>query len=109
MYPGTLLDNSKNHLKIEIDGDSMEPSMNHGDEFTFEKYMNQRICIGDILLFSHPYIKAKNLVKRVTKIKEGDLFFLEGDNPKYSSDSRSFGFIKKDKIIAINKNYDKQT
>ena len=51
----------------------------------------------------------KNLVKRVTKIKEGDEFFLEGDNPNYSSDSRSFGFISKKKIIAINKNHDKQT
>ena len=51
MYPGTLLDNSKNHLKIKIDGDSMEPSMNHGDEFIFEKYLDQKVCIGDILLF----------------------------------------------------------
>ena len=109
MYPGILPDNSKNHLKVKIDGDSMNPSMNHGDEFIFEKYLNQKICLGDILLFSHPYLKKKNLVKRVTKIKEGDLFFLEGDNPNYSSDSRSFGFIKKDKIIAINKHYDKQT
>ena len=109
MCPGILPDNSNYHLKVKIDGNSMKPSMNHGDEFIFENYLNQKICLGDILLFSHPYIKAKNLVKRVTKIKEGDLFFLEGDNPNYSSDSRSFGFIKKDKIIAINKHYDKQT
>ena len=108
MCPGIPLDNANNHLKVKIDGDSMNPSMHHGDEFIFEKYFNQKVRLGDILLFSHPYSK-KNLVKRVTKIKEGDEFFLEGDNPNYSSDSRSFGFISKKKIIAINKNHDKQT
>ena len=79
----------------------MEPSMKNGQEIIFKRFTNQNILIGDVLLFKHPFIKNKNLVKRVTNITKNNLYFLQGDNPSHSTDSRAFGLIHKKNIIAI--------
>ncbi len=42
--------------------------MKNGQEIIFKRYTNQNILIGDVLLFKHPFIKNKSLVKRVTNI-----------------------------------------
>ena len=79
----------------------MSPSFSDGDEVLFDPYINQTLNIGDILLFNHPYKKNNKLVKRITKIKGDSLYFLEGDNPVNSSDSKTFGYINKKSILAI--------
>ena len=79
----------------------MSPSFSDGDELLFDPYINQTLNIGDILLFNHPYKKNNKLVKRITKIKGDSLYFLEGDNPVNSSDSKTFGYINKKSILAI--------
>ena len=79
----------------------MSPSFSDGDEVLFAPYINQTLNIGDILLFNHPYKKNNKLVKRITKIKGDSLYFLEGDNPVNSSDSKTFGYINKKSILAI--------
>ena len=38
-------------------------------------------------------------VKRVTDCKDGE-FFVTGDNPDFSTDSREFGWIKSNEIVA---------
>ena len=53
------------------------------------------------VLCSHPYQKNKKIVKRITKIESDDLVCIRGDNPIFSTDSRSYGPISKSKIIAI--------
>ena len=79
----------------------MSPSFSDGDEVLFDPYINQTLNIGDILLFNHPYKRNNKLVKRITKIKGDSLYFLEGDNPVNSSDSKTFGYINKKSILAI--------
>ena len=79
----------------------MSPLFSDGDEVLFDPYINQTLNIGDILLFNHPYKKNNKLVKRITKIKGDSLYFLEGDNPVNSSDSKTFGYINKKSILAI--------
>ena len=38
-------------------------------------------------------------VKRVTDYKDGE-FFITGDNPDFSTDSREFGWVRRDEVIA---------
>ena len=91
-------------MKVVIHGNSMSPALKDGDEVTFESYRKQNIKIGDILVVNHPYSLNKKIVKRVLKIKGDSLYFLEGDNSYESSDSRTFGYISKESIIAIKSN-----
>ena len=91
-------------MKVVIHGNSMSPALKNGDEVTFESYRKQNIKIGDILVVNHPYSLDKKIVKRVSKVKGDSLYFLEGDNSYESSDSRTFGYISKESIIAIKSN-----
>ena len=50
------------------------------------------IKVGAIVLFYHPSQKNLVLIKRCHKSK-GDRFWVEGDNPSKSTDSRHFGWI----------------
>ena len=91
-------------MKVIIHGNSMSPSLKDGDEVTFDSYRKQNIKIGDILVVNHPYSLNKKIVKRVSKIKGDSLYFLEGDNSNESSDSKTFGYISQESIIAIKSN-----
>ena len=91
-------------MKVVIHGNSMSPALKDGDEVTFESYRKQNIKIGDILVVNHPYSLDKKIVKRVSKVKGDSLYFLEGDNSYESSDSRTFGYISTESIIAIKSN-----
>tara|TARA_B100000989_G_C19491974_1_gene450229 strand:+ start:550 stop:810 length:261 start_codon:yes stop_codon:yes gene_type:complete len=82
----------------------MSPALKNGDEVTFDTYKKQSIKIGDILFVNHPYSINKKIVKRVSKIKGDSLYFLEGDNAYESSDSKTFGYISREGIIAIKSN-----
>ena len=91
-------------MKVVIHGNSMSPALKNGDEVTFDNYKEQSIKIGDILVVNHPYSVDKKIVKRVSKIKGDSLYFLEGDNSYESSDSKTFGYISTENIIAIKSN-----
>jgi len=80
----------------------MSPTLYDGDVATFEYSLNQEYVIGDIILANHPFKRNNIIVKRISKINESEDYFLEGDNPliNETSDSRSFGYIKKKNILA---------
>lgn len=46
-------------------------------------------------------MNGKDIIKRIQNIHDRNTFeiFVTGDNPKESTDSRSFGWIKKNQII----------
>jgi len=79
----------------------MEPAIKNGDTLIFSKVTKKsQIDIGNIVLCNHPFKKKFPIIKRVTKIQNGQ-FFLKGDNKlsHNSSDSRSFGFVSQSQII----------
>lgn len=77
-----------------IDGISMQPTIKDGEIVTVYKIKPK---VGDIVAancFSSKckYIEKTNIVKRLTK-KEGDCYYLEGDNQPISFDSNDFGWL----------------
>lgn len=51
---------------------------------------------GDVVIVSHNGLEK---IKRIEK-QQGDLLYLLGDNPAASTDSRSFGWVQADTIVA---------
>lgn len=83
----------------------MSPTFLNGEIRIFQIVQNTELKIGDIVLAKHPFKKNIKIVKRSTKVSRAGSVFLEGDHPSLneSSDSRSFGYIKKENIIAKSK------
>ena len=99
--PGTLRANNCNKIEVSVCGDSMLPTYKDGDTISFNKFTGQHLSVGLVVLCSHPYQRNKKIVKRITKIESDDLVYIRGDNPSFSTDSRSYGPISKSKIIAL--------
>lgn len=76
---------------VSVDGESMYPLLTSGDKVIIDPHSAVRV--GDIVLADHPFKSSVRILKRVTDISADGRFFLEGDNPTESSDSRSFGTI----------------
>ena len=89
-------------MEVTIRGNSMEPALLDGDNVIFEKFQDQRLEVGDVVLCQHPF-SSKNIVKRIKRITKNNKLFVRGDNPLYSSDSRSFGPLSFSKIIGLHK------
>ncbi|RMD96833.1 MAG: nickel-type superoxide dismutase maturation protease [Deltaproteobacteria bacterium] len=53
---------------------------------------------GEIVVFLHPFRSGVRLVKRVAAVR-GDRLHLLGDNPRESTDSRSFGSIPLSRLL----------
>jgi len=73
---------------VRIIGPSMEPGLRNGDCWVVR--VGARIAPGDIVLAVHPLRPDLQIVKRVIR-PEGSGWWIEGDNPEASDDSRAFG------------------
>jgi nickel-type superoxide dismutase maturation protease len=76
---------------------SMEPKFKEGDYIITLPYIIGSPKKNDVVVLKHPE-NNRTILKRVGKIN-GDLYFVVGDNKKHSSDSRSFGTVKRGAII----------
>lgn len=56
----------------------------------------KKLQINDLIVLE---IKNKLMIKRIKKINNNELW-IEGDNKNESTDSRSFGWIKKSQVVA---------
>jgi signal peptidase I len=83
--------------KFKTSGHSMEPAIKNGQYVLISKipYFFSEPSVKEIVAFKK---NQKVFVKRIVK-KTGDKYFLAGDNPKDSLDSRDFGFILKNDIL----------
>lgn len=84
---------------IQICGDSMYPTLNNGDIAVGCRFAPLKI--NDIYIFIPPSFEKDGhiVIKRLTKI-DGDKLFFEGDNKKYSYDSRMYGYVDKKNVVA---------
>ena len=93
---------------VQVVGNSMFPTYRDGEillAYTF--FREKKLKVGDVVVFRPPYDmgEIKVLIKRISMIdydKDGDiiaLYFL-GDNLNDSFDSRDYGFVCVNNVIA---------
>lgn len=80
--------------RFTIHGDSMLPILKPGQEVLVWSWFYEP-RVGDIVVVSK---NGKDMIKRIQKIHDRK-YFVEGDNKKESTDSRSFGPVNKSEII----------
>ena len=82
--------------KYICEGKSMNPTLKDGEVVLVDR--NAAIEVGDIVVAKHPSEQTSEVVKRIERINERGNYFLVGDNPEDSNDSRHFGAVTKDYI-----------
>jgi len=87
-----------------VNGRSMHPTLPDGTTVLLDTavYHHTSPQIGDIVLAQHPFQPDNKMIKRITAVTADGRYFLQGDNPdaKETSDSRSFGAVRSDQILA---------
>lgn len=83
---------------VQISGNSMNPTFNDGDIILGCRLFSLKV--SDVYVYTPP-VGHKYVIKRLSRISRsrGNLFF-EGDNPNDSYDSRMYGYVDRDKIVA---------
>lgn len=76
----------------------MEPALRPGD-WALGVRRPTRIEVGDVVVAEHPDRPGFHLVKRVTGVASSG-FYLEGDHTEHSTDSRQFGPVRAQAIVA---------
>ncbi|HQU82141.1 MAG TPA: nickel-type superoxide dismutase maturation protease [Pyrinomonadaceae bacterium] len=90
-------ENFSNYKLFRVEGDSMFPNLKNGEFVLINPDFEPKI--GDIVLAAHPFKKSVKIIKRITEINAENRYFLIGDNPTESTDSRSFGTILRKDIL----------
>ena len=70
---------------------SMEPYCKKGDFLLALSYLFSQPQTGDVIVMKHPK-EDRTLVKRIIWVKDRS-YWVEGDNTRYSSNSRDFGWV----------------
>ena len=82
---------------VAVAGDSMEPTLRAGEWWLARR--TRRVRVGDVVVVRQPEQGDLLTVKRVTRL-EGAKCWVEGDNPPRSRDSRHYGPVDREEIIA---------
>ncbi|WP_072621178.1 nickel-type superoxide dismutase maturation protease [Spirulina major] len=87
-----------------VEGRSMLPLLEPGDEVLVNPraYQQRSPQVGDIAIVQHPHRPALQMVKRVGEIlptPTGAEFWIYGDNPGESTDSRQFGPVARSHLL----------
>lgn len=82
-----------------VSGQSMQPSFKPGEILVVSSlpYLFQEPKPREIIIMKDPR-DQKLLIKRIMKQEKGK-FFVAGDNPKASTDSRTFGEVARECIL----------
>lgn len=78
----------------------MEPTYKEHSKVLARKlwFPRDNVYVGDVVVAKGP-ISKRLILKRIKEIKN-NTYFLIGDNPQESTDSRSFGYISPKDIVA---------
>lgn len=79
--------------RYEVKGSSMRPTLKEGDRVLLLK--TKKVKKNNVIVFSMP---ERECIKRVTAVNSNRLF-VEGDNKSESTDSTSYGEIKREQVI----------
>lgn len=86
--------------RFEVNGMSMEPTYREGDRIIAVRYA---VLLpprrGDTAIVRDPR-NGKLLLKRIVSIENGGMFRVRGDNDAASTDSREFGLLSREHIVA---------
>lgn len=82
--------------KYVCEGRSMNPTLKDGEVVLVDR--DAEIEVGDIVVAKHPIEQISEVVKRVESINERGHYFLIGDNPDDSTDSRHYGAVTREYI-----------
>ena len=83
-------------LRVAIAGESMAPTLSDGEWWI--AWRTTKCRPGDVVVFDHPTRPGMLAVKRVVRI-DGDSWWVEGDNPERSTDSRHFGPLPQRRVL----------
>ncbi|MGL5077569.1 MAG: nickel-type superoxide dismutase maturation protease [Waterburya sp.] len=88
--------------RLKIVGNSMLPLLKPGDEILLNPHAYRQCLpeINDIVVTTHPHQTNLIVVKRITAIAPDGNLFLVGDNLRESTDSRHWGTVNPQKILA---------
>lgn len=85
---------------MSVRGQSMSPYLNEGALLlvSYIPLLFSKAKVGDVVVLKDPRDNRK-IIKRVSKVENGRYFVL-GDNVSESTDSRHFGYVDKQRLIA---------
>lgn len=78
-----------------VEGLSMHPAYPHGKIVVAWRWRRPRI--GDVVIVRHHRLE---LIKRVSQLDDEKVYLL-GDNPEESTDSRHYGWLPRNSIMAV--------
>ena len=81
---------------VRVVGPSMEPAVRNGQWWVVRR--SAKLRNGDVVLLQHPERRDLSVVKRLSH-REGNGWWVLGDNPHVSDDSRQFGVVPENLII----------
>lgn len=81
----------------EVYNPSMVPTLNPGDQLVVRYGVAVRA--GDVVLLRHPFRQDLLIVKRVVERRDGG-WWVMGDNPYVENDSREFGVVPDELMVA---------
>ncbi len=80
-----------------IVGDSMAPTLQHGQLVVFASSARRPVGVGDVVMFRHD---GRDKIKRIARSELGRIYLL-GDNPEGSTDSRTFGWVGAETVVGV--------
>jgi len=92
-------------FRVEVEGESMSPTLKPGDYLVAVR--SRTVRPGSLVVVEHPDRPGYEMVKRVAatpgeriedRVLSSNEYWVTGDNPDGSTDSRTFGPINSDDI-----------